>query len=175
MHNLLENKEIRLRAIEKEDLNLLYKWENDTSIWHLSNTLTPFSKHVLKQYLDNAHLDIYQTKQQRFVIENTEGKAIGLIDLFDFDPFHNRAGIGILIADKYERRKGYASSALSLLIDYSKKVLQLKQLYCNITVDNKSSLNLFEKQGFEISGIKKSWIKTYNGYIDEYLLQVILD
>ncbi|MBN2681601.1 MAG: GNAT family N-acetyltransferase [Bacteroidales bacterium] len=174
MNGILENGKIRLRAIEPEDLDLLFKWENNSSIWNVSNTLTPFSKHVLKQYLENSHLDIFQTKQFRFIIETIDGKAIGTIDLFDFDPFHSRAGIGILIADKSSRNKGFGSDALNLLIKYSEKVLQLNQLYCNITKDNTLSLKLFEKAGFEKNGLKKNWIKTSNGYIDEYFLQLML-
>lgn len=174
MHGILENGKIRLRALEADDLDLLYSWENDSSIWNVSNTLVPFSKHVLKQYLEHAHLDIFQTKQVRFIIETVDGKAIGSIDLFDFDHFHSRAGVGILIAEKSSRNKGYGYDALDLLIGYCREVLQLNQLFCNITKDNTMSIRLFEKAGFEKNGLKKQWVKTFNGYVDEYFLQLIL-
>lgn len=173
MRIFLENKNIKLRAVEPEDVDVLLKWENDTSIWKLSNTLTPFSKNILKQYIANAHLDIYQAKQLRLIIETNDKKPIGCIDLFDFDPFHGRAGIGILIADKENRGKGYASEALDVLIDYAFNILSLHQLYCNITEDNKESLKLFEKKGFVKVGVKKDWIKSFDNYIDEYLLQLV--
>ena len=51
---ILENRSISLRAPEPEDLDLLYLWENEPSIWHVSGTLTPFSRYILKQYLDHA-------------------------------------------------------------------------------------------------------------------------
>lgn len=176
--NLLENNQIRLRAPEPEDLQLLYQWENDTDIWLISNTLTPFSRHVLKQFIDSSIQDIYQLKQQRFMIdmktEVVKFKTIGTIDLFDFDPFHKRAGIGILISDKQERNKGYASQTLEILIKYSSEILQLHQLYCNITVDNELSLKLFEKHGFKIVGEKKDWINKGNDWIGEYFLQLLL-
>lgn len=60
---------VTLRALEPEDLEILYQWENDPKIWQSGHTLTPFSRFVLKQYLENSHLDIYQTKQLRFIIE----------------------------------------------------------------------------------------------------------
>jgi len=171
---ILENNTIRLRALEPEDLKLLYKWENNSDIWEVSHCQKPFSLFVLKQYLESSHLDIYESKQLRLVIELKEkDEAIGLIDLFDFDPFHNRAGIGILLHDKIHRHKGYANEALETLIKYCFKSLQLHQLYCNITTDNQASVKLFCSKGFEIKGTKQDWIKGQNAWKDEYFLQLI--
>lgn len=171
---ILEAKNIRLRAIEPSDLKLLYKWENNSSIWEVSHTLKPFSLFVLKQYLESSHLDIFETKQLRLVIELIDSKKpIGLIDLFDFDPFHQRAGIGILINDQDSKNKGFASEALDSLCSYSFDTLQLHQLYCNITATNEISLRLFKSNGFEIIGNKKDWIRTKDGFKDEYSLQRI--
>ena len=165
---------IRLRALEPEDLELLYEWENNDSYWVFSNTVTPFSKYTLKRYLENSHKNIFETGQLRLMIELvSDKKTIGTIDLFDFDPFHKRAGLGILIADDAERRKGYASMALKCLIDYCFTTLQLHQLYCNILANNCESMDLFKKQGFVQSGVKKEWIKTSEGYLDEYMFQMV--
>jgi diamine N-acetyltransferase len=171
---MLKYLDIRLRAPEPEDLELLYTWENDESNWVISSTVTPFSKYTLKQYLENAHRDIYETGQLRLMIDQIhDNVTIGTIDLFDFDPFHKRAGLGILIGNEAYRRKGYASMALKCLIDYCFKTLQLHQLYCNILADNTESIALFKKHGFAEAGIKKDWIKTPEGYLDEYIFQLI--
>jgi diamine N-acetyltransferase len=173
MH-ILENKRIQLRAIEPEDLDVLYKWENDSSIWHLSNTLTPFSKFTLKKYIEQAHLDIFEAKQLRLVIQRKSvGEAIGAIDLFDFEPIHKRAGVGILIGKQSDRRHGFASEALHTLSEYAFETLALKQLYCNICEDNTESLKLFIKHGYVITGQKKDWIRKGNNWISEYILQLI--
>ena len=111
----IEGKQIYLRALEPDDVDVLYKWENNRQIWHVSNTQTPFSRYVLEQFLVNAHEDIYTNKQLRLIIsEVNKEDAVGAIDLFDFDPYHLRAGVGILIADEF-RNKGYAFEALELL------------------------------------------------------------
>lgn len=186
----LQGQTISLRAIEVGDINVLYQWENDTEIWNVSNTQTPFSHFVLEQYMVNAHQDIYTAKQLRLMMDLSpdkslsspevpisdvkgKNKAIGCIDLFDFEPNHQRAGIGILIADKSNRKKGYASEALDILIEYCFLTLNLRQLYCNITVDNESSILLFQKHGFQISGIKKQWIRHGAEFRDELFLQLI--
>ena len=171
--NTLLGKNIKLRALEKEDLNFLYKIENNESFWQVSHTQTPFSKYMLKLYLENAHLDIYQAKQLRLIIEeNNTNQQVGMIDLFDFNPKHKRASIGILIHPDFQE-KGYASEALSLLINYTFTHLDLHQLYANITEDNNKSISLFEKNNFVKTGIKKDWIFTNNNYKSEILYQLI--
>jgi diamine N-acetyltransferase len=170
----MKYKEIKLRALEPEDLELLYEWENNESYWIISNTISPFSKFTLKRYLENSHKTIYESGQMRLMIEHIQDKVtIGTIDIFDFDPFHRRAGLGILIANEAYRRKGYASMALTGLIGYCFNTLQLHQLYCNIVATNSESIELFKKLGFIQAGIKREWIKTSDGYLDEYLFQLI--
>jgi len=166
-------KKISLRALEPTDVDILYKWENDTGVWNVSNTIEPFSRFVLEQYIMNSHQDIYTSKQLRLIIENIEsGVAIGTIDLFDFDPVNMRAGMAILICSE-ERNKGYASETLELMIDYSFQTLHLHQLYCNISIDNVASIQLFKKKGFHQIGIKKDWLFRENKWIDEYMFQLI--
>ena len=170
----MEYKNIRLRALEPEDLELLYTWENNETFWVYSNTISPFSRFTLKRYIENSHKNIYETGQLRLMIDHIEDKkTIGTIDLFEFDPFHKRAGIGILIADESYRRKGFAAMSLKCLIQYCFKTLQLHQLYCNILANNTVSIELFKKHGFVEIGRKKDWIQTDNGYLDEYLFQLL--
>ena len=170
--NILENQTIYLRAPEPGDLDLLYIWENDTSIWRISGILAPFSRSVLKMYLDNAAKDIFEMKQLRLIIQlKDKHHPIGAIDLFDFDPHHHRAGVGILVADPSDRRKGYAREALETLMEYCFGILNLHQLYCNIAAGNGSSIALFKQAGFEEIGRKKEWIYTGEGYEDELFFQ----
>lgn len=168
----LKGEHIILRALEPEDLDFLYQIENNESFWEISHTQTPFSKYILRQYLENAHLDIYESKQLRFLIEEkSTKKQVGMIDLFDFNPQHKRAGIGILIHPDFER-KGFASETLSILINYSFYHLQLHQLYANISSSNSKSLKLFKKHKFEEVGVKKDWILSEGKFKDEVLFQL---
>ena len=170
----MKYEKISLRALEPEDLELLYEWENNSKYWMISNTVTPFSKYTLKRYMENSHKSIYETGQLRFMIDHVnDDVTIGTIDIFDFDPFHKRAGVGILIAKEEYRRKGYASMALKCLIDYCFKTLQVHQLYCNILANNSESMDLFKKMGFVQAGIKKDWVNTADGYLDEYMFQLL--
>jgi diamine N-acetyltransferase len=169
----LKGEHIYLRALEPEDLEFVHSIENDETIWYLSNTQTPYSKFLIKQYLGAAQKDIYETKQLRLVISNYENETLGLIDIFDFDFMNKRAGIGILISDIKNRSKGVGSEALELLVNYCFTHLHLHQLFCNISEDNEASIKLFTKQGFEKVGLKKDWTFSNNGFKNEYLLQLI--
>ncbi len=169
----MQGEKVTLRALEPEDLEFLFQMENDNSLWEVSHTQTPFSKFILKQYLENAHLDIFEAKQLRLIIaDNKSKKAVGMIDLFDFNPQHKRAGVGIVL-NKNATNHGYAGEALSILIEYAFNTLHLHQLYASMTDDNTKSIHLFEKLNFQKVGIKKDWIATQNGFKDELFYQLI--
>lgn len=171
----LEGAHIFLRALEPEDLTAIHRIENDERLWQVSETQTPFSLFTIKEYVENAHRDIYEVKQLRLAICNRDtNKLIGLVDLFDFDALNQRAGIGILIEGEGDRGKGYGAEALQLIIEYSKKHLQLHQLYANIGAENASSIKLFETAGFTHVGTKKEWRRFRESFTDELLYQHLL-
>ncbi len=173
MKTFLQNEQLRLRSPEPEDLEFLYRCENDTSLWQYGSTLSPFSKYALHQYIGQAEQNIFVSRQLRFMIENKKDDCvIGTIDLYDFDPYHNRAGVGILIEKAYQRR-GYASQALKLLIEFAFGFLHIHQLYAYIPTENAGSLALFGKLGFKHSGVLKDWNMGLEKYNDIAVFQLI--
>lgn len=170
----LIGKKILLRALEPTDLDFLYHMENDESVWEVSNTTSPYSRFILSQYLENSHKDIFEVKQLRLVICKIDSnKALGSIDLFDFEPKHRRVGVGVLISSDEEKQKGYASEALELLCNYAFAHLNVHQVYANIPEDNIASIQLFEKRGFKKSGSKIDWIYSQGTYKNELHYQLI--
>ncbi len=168
---LLENEHIRLRMLEPEDLDTLYEWENDTSYWVAGDTVSPYSRYVLKQYLAESHKDIYENKQLRLVIESKTGnKTVGLADLYSFDTHHNKAGVGIMTGKEYQQ-KGFASRALELLSQYAFRLLHIHQLYVYVETGNEASRRLFTHGGFTPSATLKDWINTPEGYKDVIIYQ----
>ena len=173
MKEFLENNMVKLRALEPDDLDLLFSIENKSSLWEISDTQIPLSRDLLRKYLENAHQDIYQAKQLRLVITDKKNKQIlGLIDLYDFNPQHQRAGVGILILKPFQG-KGFASSTLDLFKDYAFLHLDLNQLYANIPSHNKRSLKLFKKLNFRHIGTQKKWIKINGAYKDVERFQLL--
>jgi diamine N-acetyltransferase len=169
----LKSGRIYLRALEPSDLDFLYTLENDTSVWLVSNTTTPYARHILQNYLNQAAADIYTVKQLRLLICTHQHQAIGAIDLFDFEPKHQRAGIGIVIAAAF-RQQRYATEALQLMLGYCQEQLLLNQVYCSVISTNQGSLQLFRRAGFQAIGTRREWIKTATGWLDLVEFQKIL-
>ncbi len=163
---------IHLRALEPSDLDFLFALENDQRLWTVSNTLVPFSEFTLKEYIAHAKDDIFTAKQQRFVISDAQNNALGLIDLYEFDPIHHRAGIGLVIAETL-RGKGIGKEALSLIEEVAFQRFQLHQLYAGVGEDNPASLALFKAAGYKQCGLKKDWNYYNNDYHNEVVFQKI--
>jgi len=171
---LLSNEHIRLRALEPEDLELLYKWENLSHLWTQGNTLAPYSKNTLRRYINETQqTDIYESKQLRMMIVLAESNTtIGVVDLYEFDIRNSRAGVGILVDENY-RNKGYAHQALDLVKEYVFNFLRLHQLFALIAVSNKPSLKLFENAGYQITGTLKDWVAQKLEFEDVHFVQLI--
>jgi diamine N-acetyltransferase len=163
-----------LRALEPDDIDILYDTENDKSLWKYSNTSSPFSKHSLKKFIENSHLDIIEHKQVRLVLSDKNNSPFGFIDLFKYDMINKRAGVGVIIFEKY-RSRGFGSISLDLIENYVKKYIPIHQLYANISSENIESIKLFEKHNYLKVGNKKDWIYYNNKYFNELLYQKILD
>ena len=175
----IEGRICRLRALEPEDLDEMYRWENDTLLWRVSGTTAPFSRHTLMRLIDEQRFDIYATRQQRLVVEATDNaddtrpQTAGAVDLFEFDPQNLRAGVGIVIAPEL-RHRGYGLDALRTLERYCRETLHLHQLWCEVGADNTASLRLFAAAGYEECGCRRDWVLTPDGWRDAILFQKLL-
>ncbi len=199
---VMTGEKVCLRTLRPDDLELLYRWENDPEAGRYGDCgagikacepgfeTERFSRDEIRQFIENQQYDIYITGQVRFVICCCEakdarwasgtsatcgsvdtfdagkisGRPVGLIDLFDFDAGNRSAGVGILICDPNDRRRGYGAEALEIVEAYASRVLGLCELWCNVAVDNRASLALFRGAKFvfddhlpaESTGTKKT-------------------
>lgn len=169
----LKGKNIYLRALEPEDLDFVLEVENTEEFWEISSTRVPYSRYLIKKYIQNSHRDIFEVKQLRLMICSEDDKKLGMIDVFDLEPRDRRAALGILIVNKEDREKGYGTEVLSLISSYCFSHLGLHQLYADVAADNVASIRLFEKSNFQKVGIKKDWVLTKGKFKDEILYQLI--
>jgi len=165
--------EIKLRALEPEDLDVLYKIENDTKLWNVGVTNVPYSRFALHNYIADSLNDIYADKQLRLMIENNEHEVVGIIDLVNFDPRHQRAEVGVVIVNSY-RRKGYATAAIAKLKDYARNILCLHQLYALVADDNETCIELLSGCGFVRKAKLSEWLHRGEAYCDAALMQCLL-
>ena len=165
-------KQITFRAIEPEDLDLLYRIENDMEMWNVGNTNVPYSRYLLHEYVANAKCDIYTDRQVRMMVENTDGEVVGVADLVNFDPANSRAEVGLIVLNSY-RQQGYGTAILAKLVDYALSVLHLHQLYAYIDSENIASLSLFDKAGFNTCAKIADWLYDGTKYRDSVLVQYV--
>lgn len=171
---LLSDDVLYLRPVEPEDLELLYKEENDSSIWWLGEQTGPYSRFLLRQYLADVTGDIYTDRQLRLVaVRCADDVPVGLVDLSNFSPQHLRAEIGVLVFPQF-RSQGYASRMLRLLEDYAKEHLRLHQLYAFTPIINEAAVELFRNLGFTQGYVLKDWLLLADGHADALLMQKIL-
>ena len=164
---------IRLRAIEPEDLDLLYRIENDTCLWNVGTTNVPYSRYTLHDYIANSSDDIYTDRQVRLIIENSRHETVGLVDIVHFEPQHQRAEVGIVVIDSY-RRQGYATATLAELCRYALRVLHLHQLYAVVRDGNEAAHHLFANAGFKQQAVLHDWLYDGRCYHDAVLMQSFL-
>ena len=168
------NPSVHLRAIEPEDLDLLYRIENDVKLWNVGITNVPYSRYTLHDYVANATYDIYTDRQVRMMVENDQHEVVGIVDLVSFDPANRRAEVGLIILDAF-RKQGYGSSVLEALANYALTVVHLHQLYAYCLESNDASRRLFSRCGFEQSGLLKDWFRVDKTYENVILMQKIID
>ena len=167
----IKNDNISLRCAEPEDAPLIYKWENDRSVWRVSNNQAPYSLFQIEQFLLSNN-DLFSNKQLRLMIDNPQSLSVGCIDLFNFDAVNQHAEVGLLI-DSAFRHQGYAKESLQLLLEYTFNNLMLHQLFCSVDEKNIESQQVFLHLGFEKCGHRKQWIKTPEGFLDVIYFQYI--
>ena len=162
---------VRLRAVEPEDLEVLYSLENDPMLWDVTNFNVPYSRYAIKRYIVDCQNDLYIDRQLRLMIELVaDGRVAGTIDLVDFSPRHAHCEVGISLLTEF-RGYGYARQALMLLCDYAFHFLQLHQLVAYIDTDNTASEILFVSCGFKRCGLLKEWWNSGSGFKDVLMMQ----
>ena len=171
MDSIHHNALLRLRAVEPSDLDALYRWENEQEIWTYGTLHQPVSRESLRQYIaDSIVGDIYSQHQLRLMGENAEGTLVGCVDLFDFDAYHHRAAVGIVV-DGALRHRGYGTALLAALHSYAVAHLQLHQLYSIVAADNEASMQLFQGAGYDCCGHLKDYIWDGTRWQDAVMLQ----
>lgn len=173
--SFLSNERVYLRAIEPEDIEVMYAVDNDPALWEASSFTVPYSRYTFRQFIENSHNDIFTDKQLRLmIVGKPDDRVVGTIDITDYDPLHARGAVGIAILKEF-RKQGYAVDALTLLCRYAFGFMHMKQLYAHIRRDNESSLKLFLSHGFQQCGVLKEWFRTGNGYVDMVVVQCLND
>ena len=143
---LLKGDKVILRSVDSSDIDTLLLWENanDEPLYGVYEER--YSREDVAQFVENQQrYSIAETEQLRLMICSHEGERLGCIDLTEYDG--EKSFVSILIVESYNRRKGFAKSALRVAIEYAKSI-GLQTLYADVLPENIPSINLFQQAGF---------------------------
>lgn len=164
---------VSIRAVEPEDLDVLFEIENDDHDWNVGVTNVPYSRSILLDYITNASGDIYTDKQVRLMVENGDKVTVGIVDLTNFSPSHLRAELGIVIRKEF-RHQGYGEQVVRKVCEYGRSVLHLHQIYAVVPKDNEFCSKMLENVGFQANVVLKDWLFDGKSYADAEVFQIFL-
>ena len=143
---LLNGDRVVLRSVDSSDIDTLLLWENANNEPLYGVYEERYSREDVAQFIENQQrYSIAETEQLRLMICSHKGERLGCIDLTEYDG--EKAFVSILIVESYNRRKGFAKSALRVVIEYAKSI-GLQTLYAVVLPENIPSINLFQQAGF---------------------------
>ncbi len=162
-----------LRAIEPEDLDVMYILENDQRVEDCTGGAAPMSRYALHRYIAECSGELYRDAQLRLtIIDPQTSAACGFLDLTDLVPRHRRAQVGIaLLSDATGR--GLATKALEEVAGYAKKQ-GLAQLYAVVAKNNAPARALFVRAGYAEANVLKDWLLQGGEYTDAVLYRQYL-
>ena len=169
---MLKSNKLKLRAVEPEDLDLMYIIENDTELWPVGQNSVPFSHFALKQYIAENSNDFFHDRQLRLAIETSDTDCVGFVDLQHYDPRHHRAEVGIVVV-REKQRQGIATEALQLLSSYVSRHLGIHQLYALVPETCKASQALFRRCGYKETATLQEWLYTPEGWLSVKVFQLV--
>tara|TARA_B100000745_G_scaffold299069_1_gene249039 strand:- start:1242 stop:1802 length:561 start_codon:yes stop_codon:yes gene_type:complete len=169
---LIKGKEITLRAIEVDDLELLSKWANQPELWEkLGGWHFPYSKKSTEQWILN--IDNNDIHKQIYAIVSEEGKLIGTANITEIDWKNKNAFHGMMLGDTKSRGKGYAQDVVMAIMRFAFDELGLNRLDGDMIASNEVSINFYTKKcGWEIEGVKKDWFYRKGRFFDKIIVGI---
>lgn len=165
---------IAISAPEPSDLDRMFEWENDPSLWGAGDNAGPLSRASLSALIDSGGGFLVAEGQARFMIRRrSDGATLGIIDFFGYDLLNSRVGVGILIGEEF-RGSGYAKRALDVAGGWLGGHHGMHQIWALVAADNAASLGLFASAGYKATERRCDWLRRSGGYVDAVLMQKLL-
>jgi ribosomal-protein-alanine N-acetyltransferase len=169
---LLEGNSVNLRVMEREDVDFLAEHLNDISC--MGEYWSDFEQRSKSDWVkvfgfDNPQLSPMDFKL--FIIQKKDGTRIGEIHHF-LDLPHRLMELACWLVPS-ESKKGYATEATQLIVDYLFLSKELARIQAIVDVRHIASQRVLEKAGFKREGTMRDESFDRGEWRDFYLYSII--
>jgi RimJ/RimL family protein N-acetyltransferase len=172
---MLKGEKVILRAMTREDLGDLCRFNNDVEV-ELAGGGDPPMPQSLERL--QAEFDSQVVSGGRngasFAIE-ADHKLIGQCALFSFNDVAQTCELGITIGDKAYWSKGYGSDALRVLLDYAFRLRNVRRVYLTVNANNERGIRAYRQCGFVEEGRLRQHVWGDGTYLDLIYMGILRD
>tara|TARA_Y100000589_G_scaffold296743_1_gene304074 strand:- start:5590 stop:6135 length:546 start_codon:yes stop_codon:yes gene_type:complete len=164
--------EIKLLPIDKVEIDLLYKWQNDVQIkYPIMGFRFPIQKKVIEEWIQKISSDNGKSSCLYGIF--LENKAVGLVNIHDIDYVSRNAKFGIYIGEKKQHYKGIGFLASTLALDFAFNGIGLHRIDLEVLKTNNNAIKLYKKIGFSIEGEKRDAYSYDGDFINVYIMSLL--
>lgn len=170
---MLQGEKVVLRAMRREDLELLCQFNNDVET-ELAGGGDPPMPQSLERLQAEFDADVARGGRNGagFAIE-ADGRFIGQCALFNFQETNRTAELGITIGDKACWGRGYGADAVRVLVDYGFRLRNLNRIFLQVNGANARAQAAYRKAGFVEEGRLRSHVWSA-GRFDDLIIMGLL-
>ncbi|UCB51702.1 MAG: GNAT family N-acetyltransferase [Candidatus Zixiibacteriota bacterium] len=171
---MIEGKKVRIRAIEKTDIDEIMKWVNDREVMDNLIMRYPVSRYQEEKWIEKA-LDDPNPRNKVFALETKDGVYLGGIGLHRIDWENRSAEVGIVIGNKEYWNKGYGSDSMMTLLEFAFDRMNLHRVYLKVYDFNLRGIKSYEKCGFRREGVLRHDLYVNGEYHDSIIMGILRD
>lgn len=171
----LETSRLYLRRLTENEVTPNYvSWLNDKEVnRYLESRFRHYSREDLTRFIRNISNEKHSAFFGMFLKKND--KHIGNIKIDEIHEYHLRGTIGLLLGDKSEWGKGYATEAIAAVTQYGFDQLKLVKVCAGCYESNIGSKIAFEKVGYKAEGFLRNQVETGSGREGLWQLGILPD
>ncbi|WP_100374772.1 GNAT family N-acetyltransferase [Bacillus sp. FJAT-45037] len=170
---MLNSKNIRMRKMEKEDIEKYHQWRNDVEVMvTTSPVLDVYSFEETSNFVDNVLLNTNSSRTYIIELKN-EKVSIGVTSLINIDTKNRNAECIIDVGEKEYWGNGYGTEAFKLLIDYAFLELNLHRLSLRVFSLNEKALHIYTKLGFVKEGVIRESLYRHGEWHDIIIMGIL--
>jgi RimJ/RimL family protein N-acetyltransferase len=175
VRELVDREELHLRALQTEDVWLMYRWYNDPRVMEhmpLPQELFAPSMEEVRRSLERA---VSSSVERYFILQNATGRALGYASLTSIDMLAASARLTVVIGESEEWGKGLGKEATESMVRYAFDVLNLHRVHVLVAEHNQRAIACFEACGFVHEGTLRDDHHHRGAYRSSHVMSVLRD